>query len=144
MLNDCGYWGSENHVTPVGVAILEDFSLGPCAFIQYGLDINCDVEKTIVAKSKRDCLTVLLKAGIHTVRLSNSSQLAIAAGGAGSEVPENQQEEPLYSLKYMCRTVIRQQLLTSDKRNLFVTATQNHLKLPKALCEYIVCDHTIC
>ena len=42
--------------------------------------------------------------------------------------------------KYMCRDVIRKQLLRASDWNLFVHSTPENLPLPRRLCQYLVCD----
>ena len=137
---DCGVWEDIEHITPWRFVILKDFGSALTAFIKNGLDINQVFDTEWVARCTDKCLGVLLKSGLHHKKLSASSLLAIAAGGDGPMVPPSHEEEHPFSLKFACCLTVRQALLQGDPRNLFVTATQQNLSLPRSLCEYLVCD----
>ena len=156
MLKDCGTWGDFEHMTPVGIAIYEDYADALSAFITHNLDVNQDIgfhirqRAQIIQRAKPACLMVLLCAGLHHKERgltglfhAHSHTLAIAAGACGSRVtPTHSETEPL-SLKFFARKVIRTQLLAVHQRNLFCTATPQHLPLPKTLCRYIRCGYDI-
>ena len=140
LTRDCGVWDEYLHVNPIEIAIIENREHILLACINQGVDVNTCIRSKILLNCKSECLKILLQARLHTSPLNWDNPLAIAAGLSGPKVPEEQVEPLPYSLKFIARGVIRQQLLQSNPVNLFVIATPKHLALPKSLCRYILCE----
>lgn len=143
---DCGIRQDTNsiynvpHQTPLSIAIERNYPNVVATFIDHGLNINKDVEKTTFESCSDQCLLVLLKAGLHHNKIQQNSSLAIAAGRNGDSVPEDDDECGLTTLKFSCRKKIRHTLLRHNKENLIFTASYSKLPLPKPLCNYIICN----
>jgi len=141
LIKDCGVWKEcYVHVNAVDIAILENTPDILSFCIKQGYPIKWAVEPRMLLQCKTECLQVLLKAGIHHQIVQLKHPLAIAAGFSGKQVPKEHQEPKPFSLKFIAREVIRDQLLENNDENLFTLATREHLPLPKSLCRYIVCD----
>ena len=128
------------HQTPFSMAIELNYPNILATFIQFGLNINKDVDKTVFESCSDQCLLVLLKAGLHHQKIQQNTSLAIAAGRHGDVVPDDDNEDCPKSLKFSCRKVIRCTLLKHNRENLIFTASHVKLPLPKALCRYIICN----
>ena len=141
---DIGCDLQNSHLTAVHKAIRVNNKEALDIFIADGFDVNSRLllSDKIVEQAQTACLAVLLKAGLLVDQLPSRSNnpLAITAGSKGSQVPEDHEEVKPASLKYICRTVIREQLLCASDLNLFTFASNEFLPLPRRLCEYLVCD----
>ena len=136
---DCGSFNYREHVTPFSSAVFGDWLDGIELFLQYGLDVNRDIERKIIRQSTPEALMIFLRHGLHRHMIEGDSDLAIAAGKFGKKVPKVQQEAEPCSLKFICRTVICEALAESSHQNFFITVTNANLLLPRNLCEYILC-----
>ena len=139
-LVDCGYFQGKSHTTPFSYAVSSEFINGVEVFLHCGIDINKDIHAAVIENCSEIIFKLFLRAGLHHKRITNKSQLAIAAGKDGSNIPLELQESLPASLKFICRQVIRQTLLESRSENLFINSTQQKLCLPGNLCAYLVCD----
>ena len=140
---DLGCDLQNSHLTAVHKAIRANNPGALHIFIEDDLlDVNNHLvlSNDIIQQAQPACLAILLKAGLLVDQLPEHVPLAIAAGSRGSEVPSDHRETKPLSLKYMCRDVIRKQLLHASDWNLFVHSTPDNLPLPRRLCQYLVCD----
>ena len=142
---DCGSFNYKEHVTPFSTAVFSDWLDGIELFILHGLDVNkdIDIKREIVQQSTSNTLMIFLSHGLLRNRIEGDSELAVAAGKFGRQVPKHQQEAKPCSLKFTCRTVIRDALAKSSKENFFITVTKSTLHLPRNLCEYILCGYNL-
>lgn len=137
------------HLTPVSIVLFKGNLEVLHLFFKHGFNVVTDLDINIMHLVHDDCLPVLLKKGTWTMKLRKITPLTIAAGSLGGDeededcVPALHEEKPPASLMYLSRAVIRKQLLKCNKENLFATATQQKLPLPKNLCRYLVCDFDI-
>lgn len=127
---DIGAGRSNVHMTPVGKALQQGNVQILQLLIDHGLDVHNDIDINVMFTVHDNCLPLLLKCGLYTRWIQKHTPLGIAAGSQGARVHGDAEDRPP-SLKYQCRTAIRQQLLTHNDENLFRTATPGHLKLPK-------------
>ena len=140
---DCGSFNYKEHVTPFSSAVFSDWLEGIELFIQHGLNVNRDIEREIVSQTSPKALMIFLQNGLHRHMIEGDSDLAVAAGKHGKRVPEDQRETKPCSLKFTCRTVIRDALAKSSKENFFITVTNANLHLPRNLCEFILCGFDV-
>lgn len=160
MNHDIGIDHVNVHLTPVSVTLLQGNVEVLQLFLDNGLNL-IDIDIEIMHRVHDRCFPLLLKAGITTGWLRKDTPLTLAAGSQGGKVDDLCETKP-YSLKHLARQVIRQQLLDCNRvnywgisdfptlptdvpnsKNLFKTATVEHLPIPKRLCEYLLCEKSL-
>ena len=140
---DCGNYRGESHTTPFSLCITSGFLEGVEAFLKRGININKVVSIGSFQDYSEEILEAFLRAGLFHRKISRNSALAIAAGKEGRVVPQQQQEPPPLSLKFICREVIREAILKSRPENLFIHITKSRLGLPHNLCRYLLCEFDV-
>ena len=140
---DCGNYRGNSHTTPFTLCITSGFLQGVEAFLKRGININKVVSIGSLQNYSVEILEAFLRAGLFHRKISHNSALAIAAGKEGHSVPQQQQESPPLSLKFICRQAIRDAILKSHQENLFIHITGSRLGLPDNLCRYLLCEFDV-